>query len=672
MLQPNTCIHRRYQVTQLIGVGGTGAVYQAYDQQGARMVALKQLLLNHTQAITAFEREARILAGLHHPALPAVLDCFNAAEGQFLVMEFVPCADLATTLQQNGRSFPLDQVVEWADQLLEVLTYLHTRPSPVVHRDIKPHNLKLKSGTQQLVLLDFGLAKGHLGQLRGSPARTTNSAFGYTLHYAPLEQIQGTGTDQRTDLYALAATLYHLLAGTPPIDALTRAAAAINGDPDPLPLLHTINPHVPPAISQVLRQGMSLKHDERPASAAAMRRQLQLARQASLGEAYTGNTLVGDQALAPLRRPQPANLARRRFTHAILPISVAAALGALAARPLAGFAHQLMAAPVSEPPVPPTPTLAPVTALDTSLVTRVTPLADAAINLAHMQAVAIAPDGRIFAAGAADGKILVQPITSGGGVQPHTLEASSAPIHCLAFSPDGTMLAAGARDGRVTLWRVADGLLLHTFRKHFQSVSAVAFSPDGQFLASAATDDIIRLWRMSDGLLWREIEGYYERDSGLTKDARSLAFSPSSSMLLMGFADGVIVLLSLRDGQIVRTFEGHTSYVYSLAFSPDGQRFVSGANDLRVWRVDDGQLVHQIDAHQEAVTNVAVSPDGQLLASGSYDSAVKLWSARAGKPQYTLAYNAPVHAVAFAPDGTTVIAGGDQGVAVWRLERARQ
>jgi eukaryotic-like serine/threonine-protein kinase len=672
MLQPNTFIHRRYQVTQLIGVGGTGAVYQAYDHQGARMVALKQLLLNHMQAITAFEREARILADLHHPALPEVLDYFSAAEGQFLVMEFVAGADLAALLQHNGQSFPLDQVAEWADQLLTVLTYLHTRQPPVVHRDIKPHNLKLKSGTQELVLLDFGLAKGHLGQPASSPARTTNSVFGYTLHYAPLEQIQGTGTDQRTDLYSLAATLYHLLAGTPPVDALTRTSAAINGNSDPLTMLHAINPHVPPAISQVLNQAMSLRRDERPASAATLRQQLQLARQPSQGEAYTGKTLVGDQVLSQLSHPYPANLARRRFMHAILPVSAAVALGALAARPLAGLAQKLMAAPIAEPPVPPTPTLAPVTVLDTSLVARVTSLATAAITLAHVQAIAVAPDGRSFAVGAADGTILVQPIKSAGGVQPRRLEPSSAPIHCLAYSSDGKLLAAGARNGRVTLWRMADGLLLHTFRKHFQSVSAVAFSPDGQFLASASTDDMIRLWRMSDGVLWQEQEGYYERDSGLTKDARSLAFSPDSQMLLIGYAGGMIGWRRVRDGQGMQTFAGHTSDVYSLAFSPDGQRFVSGANDLRVWRVSDGQLLHQIDAHREAVTNVAVSPDGQLLGSGSYDSTVKLWSASDGKPHYTLAYSAPVHAVAFAPDGKTLIAGGDQGMTVWRLERDRQ
>src|SRR4051812_37245591 len=124
MLPPNILIHRRYRVAQLIDVGGTGAVYQAYDQQRARTVALKQLLLDHQQAIRAFEREARILAGLRHPALPEVLDFFSAAEGQFLVMEFVPGDDLATLLQRNQQGFAIEQVLAWGDQLLDALIYL--------------------------------------------------------------------------------------------------------------------------------------------------------------------------------------------------------------------------------------------------------------------------------------------------------------------------------------------------------------------------------------------------------------------------------------------------------------------------------------------------------------------------------------------------------------------
>jgi WD40 repeat protein len=355
-----------------------------------------------------------------------------------------------------------------------------------------------------------------------------------------------------------------------------------------------------------------------------------------------------------------------------MPICVVLAIGTgiLAFEPLAGFASQVISASVSEP-LPPSPKLAPVTALDTSLVREVMPLQGVALNLAHVQSVAVSPNRQVFAAGTADGTIRVGSLRAETSAATRTLKGVSEPVHCLAFSPDGTTLAVGTRDGRVSLWRVADGTLLYTFKKHFQSVSAVAFSPDGQLLASASTDDTIRVWRLSDRTLRLDQEGYSERSSGLTKDARSLTFSPDSQALLMGFANGVIELRSLRDGSVLRTFEGHTSYVYSLDFAPDGRTFASGANDVRIWRLRDGQLLRRIDAHTDGVTSVAFSPDGRILASGSFDTTAKLWSARDGTLQYVLAYDDPVRMIAFGADGRSLAAGGgDLALAVWRLEQA--
>jgi serine/threonine protein kinase len=117
--------------------------------------------------------------------------------------------------------------MRWADQLLEALEYLHWHEPPIVHRDIKPQNLK-RTPEGDVVLLDFGLAKGAAGDME----QTNKSLHGYTRAYASLEQIQGTGTDPRSDLYSLAATLYHLLTGESPPDAVTRAAALVNGQPD--------------------------------------------------------------------------------------------------------------------------------------------------------------------------------------------------------------------------------------------------------------------------------------------------------------------------------------------------------------------------------------------------------------------------------------------------------
>ena len=274
MIAPGTVLQNRYAVERQIGAGGMGAVYVATDRRFGSTVALKETFFGDAALRRAFEREARLLNRLRHHALPRVSDHFEEAEGQFLVMEYIPGEDLSQLLKaRNGAGFPARQVLSWADQLLDALDYLHTQEPPVVHRDIKPQNLKL-TARDQIVLLDFGLAKGTALQTR---VTNTASLFGYSFNYAPIEQMQGAGTDPRSDLYSLGATLYHLLTGATPPDALTRATAVLDGDPDPLRPASETAAHVPAEVSDVLSRSMALSAARRFGSAEEMR--------AALGEA---------------------------------------------------------------------------------------------------------------------------------------------------------------------------------------------------------------------------------------------------------------------------------------------------------------------------------------------------------------------------------------------------
>ncbi len=210
MLTPDVVLQNRYRIIRQLGQGGMGAVYEAVDERLDTTVALKETLFTDERLRKQFEREARLLARMHHPALPRVSDHFSEADGQFLIMQFIAGDDLSEMIARRRGPFPTDQVLTWADQLLDALDYLHTQDPQIIHRDIKPQNLKL-TARGQIILLDFGLAKGQIGEF--SRVSTSASIFGYTPNYAPLEQIQGLGTDPRSDIYALGATLYHLMTG---------------------------------------------------------------------------------------------------------------------------------------------------------------------------------------------------------------------------------------------------------------------------------------------------------------------------------------------------------------------------------------------------------------------------------------------------------------------------
>jgi serine/threonine protein kinase len=268
LLAPGALVQGRYRVTVQLGKGGMGAVYQAVDTRLKTNVALKQMISNSEQLRKQFRREALLLARLGHSALPRVSDYFEEADRVFLVMEFIEGVDLAEIIVKQPGPFPRHQVIAWADQVLDAMIYLHSRDRQIIHRDIKPHNLKLRP-SGQIAVLDFGLAKGR--STDSSSINFGSSVHGYTPRYAPLEQIQDLGTTPRSDIYALGATLYHLITGLKPPDALTRAAALVNSTPNPLILASEINRAVGPELAAILDRAMAQNPNDRYASATEFR-----------------------------------------------------------------------------------------------------------------------------------------------------------------------------------------------------------------------------------------------------------------------------------------------------------------------------------------------------------------------------------------------------------------
>ncbi|PWT90736.1 MAG: hypothetical protein C5B55_09265 [Blastocatellia bacterium] len=275
MLDPNTTLQNRYRIVRKLGQGGMGAIYEAIDQRVSCVVALKETIVGSSPDLReAFHREAALLANLRHASLPKVMDYFSEGDGEFLVMEFIAGQDLMELLSLRGGPMPQLTVLNWAIEILTLLEYLHTHEPSILHRDIKPANLKTTS-SGEIFLLDFGLAKGATGQML--TVETTRSVPGYTPIYSPLEQILGQGTDQRSDIYALGATLYHLLTGEPPPSAAVRFNAIESDQLDPLRAPNQINVEITPEISACVQNAMALRLRDRTVTAQKMRLELERA-----------------------------------------------------------------------------------------------------------------------------------------------------------------------------------------------------------------------------------------------------------------------------------------------------------------------------------------------------------------------------------------------------------
>jgi serine/threonine-protein kinase len=244
-----------------------GCIYLAEDLRlEGRLCAVKEVEYDRAlpeqmllEARNQFQREATILARLDHPNLPKVSDFFSVRDRDYLIMDFVPGKDLRQLImeaRQEKTFIPEEKVLDWAKQIANALKYLHSQENPILHRDIKPGNLKLTpNGLVKLV--DFGLVK----MLAPGEVTITVLQGQGTALYTPLEQYGGDSghTDARSDIYAFGGTLYHLLTNEPPVNVRDRFLK-----PGSLPRIREINPDVSGRTERAIHWALQLHPEDRP------------------------------------------------------------------------------------------------------------------------------------------------------------------------------------------------------------------------------------------------------------------------------------------------------------------------------------------------------------------------------------------------------------------------
>jgi serine/threonine-protein kinase len=270
-LDPGTLLNTRYEIVRRIGGGGMGAVYLAKDRNlGDAPRAVKEMVeahldpTQHEKAIGDFKRESLLLTSLEHPSIPTIYDYFyDEKAGRFyLVMKYISGGDLASRLR-SAAAGRLDErtVADWGMQVADVLEYLHSRPKPIIYRDLKPANLMIDGNTSRIMLIDFGIARWVKQEEKGV------TAVG-TMGYAPPELFGGR-VEPRSDIYSLGATMFHLLTGSDPQD---NPLLIFDFTKNPRP--RQITPSLSSEMEMILMRAVEYKPEDRFRSAEEMREAL--------------------------------------------------------------------------------------------------------------------------------------------------------------------------------------------------------------------------------------------------------------------------------------------------------------------------------------------------------------------------------------------------------------
>src|SRR3954447_13868632 len=287
----------RYRILRVIGGGGMGAVYKSEDaRRNGALVAVKEMRTDidtpgsthgpaeteeerarereeRRQLLEAFRREAQILSDLRHFNLPSVTDFFTEGGRPYLIMELIPGESLEKKIERlHGQPMDEAEALQYGIQMCEVLQFLHTQNPPIIFRDVKPANIMIMPNSQ-VKLIDFGIARTY----KEGKRRDTMSIG--TAAYAPFEQFGKGQTDARSDVYSLAAMLYHLLTGKPPTPATTPVS------------LRDLNPKVTARTEQLIIKGMSRDMDVRPQTAQIFESELRRC----LGVPYEAPRADGDE-----------------------------------------------------------------------------------------------------------------------------------------------------------------------------------------------------------------------------------------------------------------------------------------------------------------------------------------------------------------------------------------
>jgi WD40 repeat protein len=655
----------RYDIGGEYDHGAIGRILRARDRRLNRPVAIKELMVRDGDAEARFVTEAFITARLQHPSIVPVYEAGRWSTGEpFYAMKFVSGRSLADVISETKTLQERLALLPHVLAVAEAIAYAHSER--IIHRDLKPANI-LVGAFGETVVIDWGLAKDLAREvdeeISGVSSVSSSGADASLTHqgmvvgtpaYMPPEQATGLPVDERADVYALGAILYHLLSGMKPYDtgSSTQVLSQVLRSP-PVPLRQR-QKGIPADLLAIVDKAMARTPSQRYANARELAEDLRRFQTGQIVGAHAYS--VGERLWRFVRRQKAAVAVTAVALLALLGVGTVSFLRIMAERDRAERKQaeaelaQRDAEAARQDALKRADELILLharIALDRDPNEAITWLLSLSPGFTRWQAVrTIAADARArsFAT---------------------VLSGHAQTVDDLLFTRDGKRVISCSDDYTIRIWNVESGDA-ELLTGHTDEVWRIALSQDGRLLASASKDRTARLWNLETG----------ERRvlSGHAGPVDSVAFTPDGRQLVSSNrGDDLLRVWDVGTGALVRTFKTGMGPLGLLRLSADGRHALVQARELpraQLWDLTQGTS-HTLE-HQAKVEAIAFSPKGDLAATGGLDQTVRLWDPRTGKGRLLGEQLGAIYILTFSPDGGQLAAGNAEGqLRLWNLRTGR-
>ncbi len=689
-----------YHIEGEVAQGGIGRVLSARDKRLDRRVAVKVLLEESGAYEDRFVREALVTARLQHPSIVPVYEAGRWPSGEpFYSMKLVSGQPLLEIIE---KSRTLDERLPLLTRVLAVadaMAYAHEKR--IIHRDLKPANI-LIGAHGETMLIDWGLAKDLNEAVSGAVEQelaldphavvpdnglTMMGSVMGTPAYMPPEQAGGEAVDERADVYALGAILYHVLSGKQPYDGLNGfqiLTRVLEEAPTPLPTLQSgISLDLLALVSKAMSRDPAARYPTAKEFADDLRRflagQLVGAHQYSRREralrfirknraalavaasafvvmavngAFNMSRIVRERDRAEAAR-QSAEVAREKALvaehHAIEradELTLVEARAAVERDPNAALAWLKVLSPSFRKW-----SAARVIAADAWSRGASTGFRGHKLVINR---IAFSPDERQLITASDDHTARIFDVATGDS---RVLAGHTDEVWSTAISPDGKLAVTASKDTTIRLWDIASGTTIKTLRGHTAGIVYTIFSRDGKQLFTQSDDCTLRVWDLATGSSRILI-------TGPDKSLKS-AVSPNERQFVTAGDTGSVWLVGIdapakRLPALTVNWDAvKVGGIFPLIFSPDGQKIVAGGIDglVRVWDIAAEKL-RILEGQTNPIVRVTFSPDGKQLAAASVDGSLRLWDLDARTSRVLPSQESNVRTLVFSPDGQKLAAGG--------------